>query len=410
MKINNKLKEILEIKPVLIILIIAIIPRLISAIFAQGYAMHDDHFGPIEQPFQIINDPSFWENRGEPHGHSIVYPAIHYYLFIFLNAIGLSHPQDKMLIVRLIHSLYSLLIVYFGFKITKEIADEKIAKKVGLLLGLLWFLPFMSVHNLVEMVCIPPLMAGSYSLIKANKTNRSYIFAGVMFAIAFIFRPQTLVFPFSIAIILLFQKHWRESILMLLALFVFAFLTQGIVDWLAWGYPFAAFITYLNVENIYDYVTGPWYQYIILITGVIIPPISFFIYYGFIKNWKKSLIILIPILLFFLFHSIYPNKQERFILPIVPLLITLGLSGWEIYISNSRFWLRQKKLLKAFWIWFWVVNSILLITFSTTYSKKTRVEPLVYLSDKNVTGIIVSCGKIPDIQLPLFYLNKIVPI
>ncbi len=53
---------------------------------------------------------------------------------------------------------------------------------------------------------------------------------------------------------------------------------------------------------------------------------------------------------------------------------------------------------------------MLLLVFSTTYSKKTRVEPLVYLSDKDVTSIVISCGNLPDLQMPLFYLNRIAPI
>lgn len=410
MNLIEKFKEHWERKPLLLILIIALVPRLVSAIFSQGYAMHDDHFGPIEQPFQIINDISYWENRGEPHGHSIVYPALHYYLFLFLNSIGVTQPQDKMLIVRLLHCFYSLLIVFFGFKIAKEISDEKIAKKIGIILSMLWFLPFMSVHNLVEMVCIPPLMAGSYLIIKTKRTYKNYFLAGVMFAFAFIFRPQTLIFPLSIGIIILFQTQWRECFYLILGLFVTAILTQGLVDWLAWGYPFAAFITYLDVKDIESYATGPVYQYLVLIAGVIIPPISLFLFFGIVRNWKRTFVLFIPVLLFFLFHSFFPNKQERFILPIIPLLIVLGISGWEVFVKQSKFWFKHDQLLKGFWIWFWIINTALLLVFSTTYTKKTRVEPLVYLSDKNATGIVVSCGKLPDIQLPLFYLNKIVPI
>ena len=104
----------------------------------MGYGMHDDHFGPIEQPFQIMNDMSVWENKGEPHGHSIIYPALHYYLFIGLEKVNITDPQDKMLIVRILHAFYSLLLVYFGFKIAKLITSEKNAKIIGLILALFW--------------------------------------------------------------------------------------------------------------------------------------------------------------------------------------------------------------------------------------------------------------------------------
>ncbi len=45
------------------------------------------------------------------------------------------------------------------------------------------------------------------------------------------------------------------------------FILQGLIDWIFWGYPFAAFIQYLfyNIEARYDYIVGPWYKYILLI-------------------------------------------------------------------------------------------------------------------------------------------------
>ncbi|NLO19842.1 MAG: hypothetical protein GX121_08215, partial [Ignavibacteria bacterium] len=63
-----KFKQIWENHSLLLILIIALIPRLFAAFFSMGYGMHDDHFGPIEQPFQIMNDYSVWQDRGEAHG------------------------------------------------------------------------------------------------------------------------------------------------------------------------------------------------------------------------------------------------------------------------------------------------------------------------------------------------------
>ena len=66
--------------PLRAILIIALLVRLFAAFFAKGYGMHDDHFGPIQQPYDIINDYSYWENRDEPHGHSIIYPSLHFHL------------------------------------------------------------------------------------------------------------------------------------------------------------------------------------------------------------------------------------------------------------------------------------------------------------------------------------------
>jgi hypothetical protein len=395
--------------PLRVILLLALLVRLVAAIWAKGYGMHDDHFGPIEQPFQIINDHSVWENRGEPHGHSIIYPAIHYYAFLCLDSAGINEPQDKMLIVRIIHALYSLLTVYFGYKIALALAGAAVARKAGLLLALLWFMPFFSVRNLIEMVCIPPLMAGLYLLIKPDKGRWTFVFAGAMFALAFVFRIQTMTLPAMAGLILLFRKEWFNCVKLASGFIAAAFLTQGIVDWLAWGYPFAAFIEYFsyNAAHGEDYTTGPFYRYILLVLGILIPPVSFMLFWGFLRDWRKSAIIVLPVLLFFIAHSVFPNKQERFILPIVPVIVVIGIAGWERLVAESQFFKKKKKLIRGFWIWFWVINTILLIPFSLTYSKRSRVESLTYLSKKDdMSGLVIVGGNVGDNYPSLFYLNK----
>ncbi|NLO19639.1 MAG: hypothetical protein GX121_07170, partial [Ignavibacteria bacterium] len=373
---------------------------LFAAFFSMGYGMHDDHFGPIEQPFQIMNDYSVWQDRGEAHGHSIAYPALHYYLFQVLEKVSITDPQSKMLIVRILHAFYSLLIVFIGYKIARLLTSAQNSRIIGLMLALFWIFPFMSVRNLIEFVCIPPLLAGTYFSMKDEK-KQSYILAGLMFAISFVFRVQTLLFPFGIGIILLFKKKYSLLFTLSVSLLVSAFLTQGIIDWLAWGYPFAAFWSYFsyNVSHSGDYTSGPFYNYLLLIFGALIPPASLFFFKDYFAKWKKNLFVFLPSFLYLFFHSVFPNKQERFILPFIPFFIILGAINYSDYL--------KKKILKYTWTWFWIANSILLVIFTFTYSKKSRVESFYYLSKKDdVKSVLVDCGKIGSMFNPTFYMNK----
>lgn len=375
--------------------------------------MHDDHFGPIEQPYQIISDYSVWADRGSPHGHSIVYPAAHYYLFLGLNSVGISDPQDKMYVVRFLHALYSLLTVFFGYKIARILADEKVAWKVGLMLALLWLMPFFGVRNLVEMVCVPPIMAAFYFSIRDKARKYDFVLVGALFAAAFIFRPQTLILPFGMGLVLLLQKKFIQTAQLAVGLLVTAFLTQGMVDWVAWGYPFAAFLEYFvyNASHGEDYSTGPWWRYLALTIGILIPPFSLLLFYGFLRTWKKYLLLFLPVALFFAFHSYFPNKQERFIMPVIPMIAVLAVVGWELFVRDSVFWKKHTAWLKGLTIWFWAVNSILLILFTFTYSKKTRVESLYYLSKKSdVEAVFIYGGNLGANYPPTFYLNKQVPV
>lgn len=404
----DSIKRFWNARPLLAILIIALIPRLVAAVYSKGYGMHDDHFGPIEQPFQIMHDITYWSSRTTPHGHSIVYPSLHYLLFNGFEVIGIRDPQDKMLVVRLIHAFYSLLIVAFGYKIAQRFSSEETARRAGLVLALFWALPFLSVRNLIEVVCIPPLMAGFYYVLKSQERRALAFWAGAWFGLAFAFRYQTLSVAGTVAILLLVQKEFRSFLLFSLGCFVSALVIQGSADVFAWGYPFASFLEYFryNAAHGLDYTTGPWYNYTLLLVAAFVPPTSFFLLYGFVRNWRKTLLVFLPVLVFFVLHSYFPNKQERFILPVVPPIITLSVIGWGETVRRSQFWMRHRSIVRSLWVWFWAVNVLLLVPFTVYYSKKSRVEAMYALCGKPLGGLVLVGGSLGTTQPPLFYSDQ----
>ena len=391
--------------PLLSIILVALIPRLVAAVFSKGFSMHDDHFGPIEQPFIIMQDISYWTSRTTPHGHSIIYPSIHYVLLNACEAVGIQDPQAKMYLVRFLHALYSLLVVSFGYKIAEVLSNQETAKKAGLILALFWAFPFLSVHNLVEMVCIPPLMAGFYYAMLSKEKKQNMVIAGLCFGFAFVFRYQTLSITGTILLIFLFRKEFMRMALFSSGFIATVVVIQCSADIFAWGYPFASFLEYVryNATHGHDYTTGPWYNYMLLVLGALIPPMSFFLLYGFFRNWRKALLIFLPVIVFFILHSFFPNKQERFIFPVVPLIVVLSIVGWEEFVKGSAFWSRHRVALHSLWIWFWAVNMILLIPFTTYYSKKSRVEAMYTLYAKPISGIVMVGGNLGVTQPPMFY-------
>jgi hypothetical protein len=401
----NSLKRLWNEHPLLTIILIALIPRLVAVVFSKGFGMHDDHFEVIEQPFLIIHDINFWTSRVEPEGHSIVYPGIHYLLLNGFNLIGIQNPQSQMFLIRLLHALYSLLTVFFSYKIAEVLSNRETAKKVGLVLALFWVFPFLSVRNLVEIVCIPPIMAGFYFTLASKEKLRNALIAGLCFGLAFTFRYQTISIAGTLSLVFLLQKQFKQVLLLASGFFLSAIIIQGSADVFAWGYPFASFIKYIrhNVTHSGDYTTGPWYNYLVLVLGALIPPISFFLLYGFFRNWKKTLLILLPVLVFFVLHSMFPNKQERFIFPVIPLILILSVVGWEEFVKQSTFWSRHQTALKSLWSWFWIINTILLLLFSTHYSKKSRVEAMYSLYGKSANGVLFVGGKYSAPQMPMFY-------
>lgn len=403
--------------PFRFVLIAGAIIRLVAVLFSKGYGMHDDHFLIIEAAQSWVDgfDYNNWlpQNsvEGKPTGHSFFYVGLHYILFRLTDLIGWIDPQSKMFLVRLIHAAYSILIVSLGYKITEHISNEKMAAKVGLLLALLWFFPILSVRNLVELVCIPPLMYATWILMKSKDdfSIKTFLLAGFVCGFAVAIRIQSVLFVGGIGLVLLIWRQWTGAVVFGLSAFFAIFLSQ-VTDLFTWGYVFAEYREYIeyNILHSESYFTQPWYNYILLIFGVLIPPISLFLIFGYMRSWKKQLILFLPAFIFVVFHSYFPNKQERFILPAIPFIIILGITGWNEFVNRSAFWKNKMNWINGSWKFFWGLNTLLLLIFSVTYSKRSRVEAMNYLYEQSdFRGMIVERSHRDDCYLmPRYYLNN----
>ena len=413
----NLLKKYWQENPLTFIIFLALILRLVAVIFSKGYGMHDDHFLVIEPSQSWVDgkDHNNWlpwsTPNAQPSGHSFFYVGIHFFIFLFFKMIGFNDAQGKMYIIRLLHALLSLVIIYASYKITEKLSNKKTANQVGLLLASLWFMPFMSVRNLVEVVCIPFMMYALWIIEDDKRKNifRKLFFAGFIIGLGISVRFQTIIFAGGIGLALLILKKWKEAIYYSIGVLISVVILQGGIDIYMWGRPFAEMQEYIryNLANEYSYYVGSWYNYILLILGILIPPVSFFLFFGFFRTWKKHLIIFLPVFLFLAFHSYFPNKQERFILPIVPFIVMLGMIGWNDYLEKSNFWKNRTLLLKRCWIFFMVINFLLLPIITVTYTKKSYVEAMCYLSKFKIKYLIIEDSNHSSVQmLPYFYAGQ----
>ena len=306
-----------ENKPLHLIIAAALFVRIIAVIFSKGYGMHDDHFLVIEvsQSWVDGGDVMKWFSKTQEEnesGRSFIYPGLHYYLFKSLEAAGIFDPQAKMYIVRFFHALFSLLTVLYGYKIVEKISGNPSAKQVGIILALLWLFPSMSVRNLIEMVVMPMLVVATWWVIISDQHKYKWwllFAAGIIVGIAFPIRYLTLFYSGGISIALFWQKKYWESIVYTFGMFVSVAIISGWLEWMLWGYPFGKVIYYVkdNFANSTSYFVLPWYNYILQVLIIFVPPVSFFIFLGQFKVYKKYFLIFLPTLLFFAFHSYFPT-------------------------------------------------------------------------------------------------------
>jgi hypothetical protein len=400
--------------PLLALTCIALVPRLLAAFFSEGYFAHDDHFLIIEAAGSWVQAPAYstwlpWNQVGVPHpsGHSMVYVGLHFVLFSFLKSVAITDPKAMMLVVRMIHAGFSVVVVRVGYRIARSLGDPAIAWRTGLFLALFYFMPFLAVRNLVEVVCIPFLLLGSWYLLKEDaRTTRSVLIAGIWIGLAINIRFQTIFFAAGPGLALLLMRRWVPALTYGLGLALPLAVLQGGIDLMLWGRPFAELTEYVlyNMANTTTYFDQPWYNYLLLILGIFIPPFSIAIFFGFFRR-STPLLLWLPVVLFLAIHSYFPNKQERFLFPIVPLFFVLGHVSWEMWRNASAWWAERPRLWRGIWIFTWTINiaALLLITFSS--SKRSRVEALYGLRGRSdVRGLVIEDsyqGTAP--MPPLFY-------
>jgi hypothetical protein len=380
---KERIYELWNENPLKVIMWLAIITRLVAAIFSKGFGMHDDHFLIIEPAQSWVDgfDHDDWlpwnQAEGEERAYNFFYVGIMYLILLFLKTAGITNPQTVMFIVRLLHGAFSITTVYLGYKITEKLSDKKSAGTVGLILAVLWLIPFVSVRNLVEVVCIPFLMYGTWLFVKEHRVKNILFYAllsGFIIGIAFSVRYQTILFAGGLGLSLLILKRWKEAIIYGVGFFTSVALIQGGLDLFMYSEPFKALQAYIdyNMIHSHDYFIMPWYNYILLILGILIPPVSIFI------------------------------------LPILAFIIILGIIGWNEYIKKSGFWQKHTKFIRGSWIFFWVLNLLLLPIISTTYSKKAKVEAMMYLSRyENIHTIMYNSHRAySNVMCPRSYLGQ----
>ena len=401
------------------ILLLGLFFRILATIFSKGYAFTDDHFEVVELAQNILEKgvKDLFSNipKGEAYIFNLIYVEIHTLIFGLCESFGLYNPEGKMLVARLVHALFSMITIYVGYRLTERLSNRpNDAKIVGLLLAIFWVFPFLSVRNLREFACIPPMILGCYYACAKELNTKQILLMAWWFTVGFVFRYQMIFVPFVIGLWWIFSKqNWQKAVLFGIAFGVFFMLTQGLFDFLTWGNPIASIKTNatFNIDsaNIAIYPNGPWHRYLGTVAGLFLGFPVLLLLAGYFKTATQAgnrKMLFYASLLFFVFHSYYANKQERFILPFLPLFIILGIIGFrDIYEEySSKNWLRG--FTKFSVVWFIILNTVLLFLLSVTYTKRSRVESMNYLREKgDVQNILIQNYESSQPEAP-FYLQK----
>jgi hypothetical protein len=389
--------------------------RLLAAIFSQGFLASDDHHVVITAADRIAS------GAGLPltYARSALFPAAIAGVMTITRSLGIHDPSIEMLFVRLVQGAYSLLVVYFVYRISSP-SDGSSPLIGGLLAAAFFAMPVTSGHQLEESVCQVPLLAAywwwhrSESAVGRQPSALWASLAGIALGLALILRFPLIALVAAFVVIALLQPRRIETKLAFLAGLIVVVVLQGYSNALInheWWYSFNTRLgPMLHPQRMAleseGYPSSPPWHYVLTLLAALIPPVSALLLAAAVKG-AISRQYLLPgagVLAFLLSHSVIANKQERFLLPILPILFILIVAGLPWLASWLRRWYR------AMWWYFWALNGALLLVLTFSFSKKDRVAPLVYVYRRHdVTGVLVAQYN-QTFTVPEYYLGQPRPV
>ena len=385
--------------------------RLLAAVFSGGFLASDDHnvvIGAADRIASGVGLPVTFER-------SALFPGLIAAIMSIGRRLGIHDPGTEMLIVRLVQAFYSLLVVYFVYRLLERAMGRQSAMLGGLLAAAFYAMPVTAVHQLEESVCQVPLLAAFWWWQRAEDRDASppvwSALAGAALGAALILRLPLIGFVGVFVLLVLLRPQpvtVRDKLAFLGGLVLVVVLqsySNAVVNH-QWGYSFAQRLgamlhpQRLAVES-GGYPGSPPWHYVLTLLAALIPPVSILLLAAAVKGGRQFPLLGIATLAFFVTHSLIANKQERFLLPMLPGLFILIVAGLP--------WLASRlapSVYRGMWWYFWIVNTALLVIVTFSFSKKDRVEPLlVVYRRQDATGVLVAQYD-QTFSVPEYYLGK----
>ena len=400
--------------PLFWILLLGAALRLLAAFFSRGFLAADDHH------VLTVAADRMASGQGLPPDYmrSFLYPFVVSTIMTGARTIGITSPDGEMLLVRLAHAAYSLLGIVLVFRLLDRTVGRGEALMGGTLMAAFFPLPVTSVHQLEEAVCQVPLLAGCYWLLRAGDRERTLALAsGIATGLALVIRFQLLSFLLPLLILVWYRRRrdvalwWTAGLLLVVVL-------QGASNEVVngeWWYSFKRYYGTLVsapdelVQESGGYPSGPVWRYALTVLGTFVPPFSFLAVAAMLVGGRRLPLVGVPALGFFVAHSLIANKQERFLLPILPLMLLLAAAG----MPAIRRWFvarRWSGVYRWLWGWFGAVNIVLVAVSVVSYGKKDRVAPLVAIQARHdATGVLIAQYS-QTFSVPVYYLGRPRPI
>lgn len=263
------------------------------------------------------------------------------------HGLGLDEPANQLRFALVFLGLFSFG-MNFGFALRhfKAPGSGMFSKHtiVSSLIALYFVCPLFMTRTLIESLSMPYLTASSFFACDYYRRGKgtSLAWAAVLLTLASLMRFQSGVCALALGFLVLVRWKAKDA-LILLFMGLSCFLVSGWVDWLLRGgfhSSLRGYVDYNLTHASENHGKMPFHTFFVLFVALSIPPTFFLRYRGF--NWRKEYGSLLPCLLYFLLfllsHSLIPHKEDRFMIPVLPLFLILLTPLLHYLVAEGKKW------------------------------------------------------------------------
>lgn len=311
--------------------------RLWFAMFDHSVFWPDEIYQSLEPAHRLAFGYGLlpWEFRDG--ARSWIFPGL---LAIPLKLLALLHVSSALKLVftaRLVMVLLALLGAAAGTQYARRLAGKPAALIVAFAFACFPPLLVYSHRTLQEAASAPLVMLVPLCLLE--RTRRAALGAGLAVGVATLLRFQCAIIAGTFLIGLVFERRWAELKVYSAAGGCVA-LAGGLLDWLTWGRPFHSFLTYVEFNVIksgastFGVAPGTYFLHALWTSS---GPTVLLIGIGLIVGGLLAARAASAAAIFFvLIHSAIPHKEFRFLLPVFPLMLSVGGVGLALILARYK--------------------------------------------------------------------------
>lgn len=314
-------------RSIVVLCTLALALRIVVAVLFPGPVHPDETFQYLEQANRLVLGVGVvpWEFRDG--ARSWLIPALLALIEVLAVPFG-SRPDSFLMAVSVLMALAALPTVICGFLWGRR-AGGLAGGLVAGTLNACWFEPlYLSIHPLADSFATALLVPGLY-LCTVPGTKRRFLEAGVLLGLTVVVRVQLApAIGFAVLVVCLGQRRgvwWR-----MVAGGLGIVLLGGLMDWVTWSYPFQSTIQYvwanLFLGKASESGTSPWWSYLANEIAVTHGAAMALMVLA-LQGARRQPVVAVCTLAILVSFSAIGHKEARFILPAMPLILTLAGIG-----------------------------------------------------------------------------------